>query len=101
VLVDEKMVRDVKGAQYDDNLLLIKVAEVTGKTVELRITVTTADHPRSGNWHLPAGGEEVEKAVVQRCRPSPLACPRGLTASALLLVLVKFPESRGDGARSR
>ena len=57
VLVNDKVVRDVKGAQYDDNLLLIKMDEVTGQTVELRITGYYGGSPaiRELGIYRPAG----------------------------------------------
>jgi hypothetical protein len=57
VLVNDKVVRDVKEAQYDDNLLLIKMDEVTGQTVELRITGYYGGSPaiRELGIYRPAG----------------------------------------------
>jgi hypothetical protein len=38
ILCDDKVVKNVQNAQYDDNFLVVPLGEVTAKTVELKIT---------------------------------------------------------------
>ncbi|HUT33800.1 MAG TPA: HEAT repeat domain-containing protein [Planctomycetota bacterium] len=67
ILCDDKVVKKVENAQYDDNFLVIALGELTAKTVELKITGTYGKSPAIRELGIyPPGGKMLKMETPKK-----------------------------------
>ena len=67
ILADDKVIKKVENAQYDDNFLVIALGELTAKVVELKITGTYGKSPAIRELGIyPPGGKMLKMETPKK-----------------------------------